>query len=62
MQRCFLPHRGTEAGWTRASTGWVKVKGGFIFLQGAPECLRFCRYRAPLSRARPHFFHQVKLG
>lgn len=28
VQRCFLPHRGTEAGWTRASTGWVKVKGG----------------------------------
>lgn len=72
VQRCFLPHRGTPAarqgvtrraaGWTRASTRLGEGEGGLFSLQGTPECLRFCRYRAPLSRARPHFSHQVKLG
>lgn len=37
-------------------------EGGSFSLQGTPECLRFCRFRAPLSRARPHFSHQVKLA
>lgn len=46
---------GGQQGGRGPRTGWVKVKGG-------PECLRFCRFRAPLSRARPHFSHQVKLA
>lgn len=49
-------HRG------RASNGWVKVKGGHFPRRELLRCLRFCRFRAPLSRARPHFSHQVKLG
>lgn len=68
MQRCFLPHLGVTgraAGWLRADEGLERLgegEGGPFSLQGTPECLRFCRFRAPLSRARPHFSHQVKLA
>lgn len=67
MQQCFLPHRGTEAERQGEQAGrLVGGEGGSFpskgLLQGPPDCLRFCRYRAPLPRARPHFSRQVKLG
>lgn len=55
MQRYFVPHRGTRrhrgrAGRvrTRASNGWVKVKGGHFPSKGTPEMSEVLPVQSPL--------------